>query len=72
MALVQLRTFTGTMEAAIVRTRLEAEGITAFVFDAQEEWSTTDLLAPIRVMVLEEEYDEAFALLEEIDCGRGK
>jgi len=72
MALVLLKTFTGTMEAAIVRTRLEAEGISAFVFDAQEEWSTTDLLAPIRVMVFEEEYEEARALLADIDAGQGK
>ena len=62
MALVQLTTFNNRIEAELARMNLEVAGFTAMLFDAEigGGW-----LLPIRLMVAEDESDEAAALLAE-------
>ena len=62
MALVQLTTFNNRIEAELARMNLEVAGFTAILFDAEigGGW-----LLPIRLMVAEDESEEAAALLAE-------
>ena len=62
MALVQLTTFNNRIEAELARMNLEVAGFTAMLFDAEigGGW-----LLPIRLMVAEDESEEAAALLVE-------
>ena len=63
MALVLLRPFSTSMEAAIARSFLLSEGIETFVFDAENEWHTGTSLVPVRLMVAEEDLELADRLL---------
>jgi hypothetical protein len=59
MALVELGRF-DRQEAYIVQTRLEAEGIMSFVFDAGASIADGSyLLIPVRVMVDDEDLESA-------------
>ncbi|MES2289024.1 MAG: DUF2007 domain-containing protein [Pseudomonadota bacterium] len=56
MSLVELARFTSAAEAAIVKGRLEAEGIDAVVFDnGMNLADSSGWLVPVRVMVLDED-----------------
>lgn len=64
MSLIELGRF-DRQEAYIVQTRLEDEGIASFVFDAGASIADGSyLLIPVRVMVDDEDYPAARALLD--------
>ena len=66
MSLVELATFPFYIDAEIARSRLEAAGLHAVVFDhftnAYVGWGRT---IGVRLMVLDEDFDEATAILAE-------
>lgn len=67
MALVELERFPSGVEAAIVRSRLEADGIPAICFDTGMNIAeSVGIMIPVRVMVDEEDLAAARAILE--DC----
>lgn len=56
MSLVEFARFASAAEAAIVKGRLEAEGIDAVVFDnGMNLADSSGWLVPVRVMVLDED-----------------
>ena len=59
MALVELARFYNSFEAGAAKSRLEAEGIPAVLFDTEMTWQGMGLSIPIRLMVDDE--DEAVA-----------
>ncbi len=64
MALVELGAYPDAMEAAIVRGRLDAEGIDSVAFDAGMNIADgAGLFIPVRVMVLDEDLDAARAAI---------
>ncbi len=65
MGLVELARFQTKVEADLARLLLEAEGLDAILFDEGMNYIGLGSIMPIRLMVLEEEYDEAVALLAE-------
>ena len=66
MPLVELGRF-DRQEAYIVQGRLEAEAIMSFVFDAGASLADGSwLLIPVRVMVDDEDYEAARALVERL------
>ena len=65
MSLVELDRYSTSIEAEVIRTLLESHGIHAVVFDAGLNSAEGGGLATAaRVMVLEEELDEAAAILK--------
>ena len=64
MSLVELARFGTRVEADLARLALEAEGIDAIIFDAEANsfFGGGGLIA-VRLMVLEEELDEAASIL---------
>jgi hypothetical protein len=73
MALVVLKRFDNSIEASLARSFLESEGITSFLFDVGNEWNTYPRYAmPIRLMVAEEDLDEAALLLRRADAKTAK
>ena len=66
MALVELARFYNSFEAGVVRSRLEADGIDAILFDLNVAMGDgISLLVPIRLMVEEEDLQAAEAILAE-------
>ena len=65
MALVELQRFYASFEADIVHSALAAAGIESFVFDAGMNWGGLDGAVPVRLMVHEDELDEARRILAE-------
>ena len=64
MSLVELRRFATRVEADLARLALESEGIDAVIFDAEaNSFFGGGGLIGVRLMVLEEEMDEAAAIL---------
>jgi hypothetical protein len=59
MALVELAKYYNSFEAGIVRSRLEAEGLDAYLFDTEMNWGGLDGVVPVRLMVDEADVDEA-------------
>ena len=59
MSLVELTRFDNRIEAELARLNLEAEGIDAVLFDAEMSSFGWGPMMPIRVMVLDEDLDEA-------------
>lgn len=58
--LVELGRYANAMEAAIVRGRLQAEGIESVAFDGGMNIAeSVGLLIPVRVMVLDEDLEAA-------------
>ncbi len=68
MSLVELGTYYDAMEAEIVCGRLRSEGIEAIVFDGGLSASHGGAL-PVRLMVLDEDRDEALRLLRSDPAG---
>ena len=66
MSLVQLATYSTRVEADLARLALDAEGIEAVIFDAEANsfFGGGGLIA-VRLMVLDEDLDEAAAVLGE-------
>lgn len=64
MSLVELRRFSKRIEGEVARTFLESQGLHAVVFDAGLNIIEGGGLATaVRLMVLDEDYDEALRLL---------
>ena len=63
MALVELAKFYNSFEAGLARSRLAEDGIDSFLFDMEMSWEGLGGLIPIRLMVDEDDRDEAEALL---------
>ena len=58
-SLVQLAAFSNRIEAELARLNLEAEGIDAVLFDAETSNFYGGWLMPVRLMVLEDQLQEA-------------
>lgn len=65
MSLVEVARFGNRTEAELARLNLGAEGIEAVLFDAEMHSFGWGPLLPVRLMVLDEDYDEALRLLRE-------
>ena len=65
MSLVELARFDNRIEAELARMHLESEGIEAVLFDAEMHSFGFGPIMPVRLMVLDEELDEARTLLAE-------
>lgn len=64
MSLVQLGSYPDAMEAAMVRGRLEVEGIDSVAFDCGMNIAdSTGWVIPVRVMVLDEDLAAAKAAI---------
>ena len=63
MALVELAKYFDRFEADLVRVRLAAAGIECILFDVEMSWIGSAV--PIRLMVDEEDKEEAAAILAE-------
>ncbi len=64
MSLVELARFGSRIDADLAWLMLEDEGIEAIIFDGQANSFYGGFgLIPVRLMVLDDEYDEAEALL---------
>jgi hypothetical protein len=63
MALVEAARFFNSLEAGLARSHLEAEGLDCVLFDTEMSWEGMGGLIPIRLMVLDEDLDEARRLL---------
>jgi hypothetical protein len=62
VSLVELERYSTSIQAEIIRTVLESYGIEALVFDAGINRTEGGAL-PARLMVLDEDYDEAVEIL---------
>ena len=60
-----LATFSEAMGAQLLRTRLEGNGITAYVLDENMAALAAYAIGGIRVDVADEDYDEAVRLMAE-------
>jgi hypothetical protein len=64
MSLVELASYPNAMEAAMVRGRLEAEGIDSVAFDGGMNIAdSAGWIIPVRVMVLDDDLEIARALI---------
>ena len=63
MSLVELVRFDNRVEADLARLNLESEGIEAVLFDADMHSFGWGPIMPIRLMVLEEDLEDARRLL---------
>lgn len=70
MALVELARYASGIEAEIARTLLESHGIMAMTFDTGMNIADSAAFAiPVRLMVLDEERDDAESILREANGG---
>lgn len=66
MSLVELARYPNAMEAEIARTLLESHGLFAATFDSGMNIADSAAFAiPVRLMVLDDERDEAEGILRE-------
>ena len=63
MALVELARFENRIEAELARLNLSAEGIEAVLFDAEMASFGWGPMMPIRLMVLDDDLEEARQIL---------
>ena len=61
--LVEAARFSNSLDAGLALSGLEAEGIGAILFDTEMTWEGMGGLIPIRLMVLDEDLDEAKKVL---------
>ena len=70
MSLVELARYPSGIEAEIARTLLESHGIMAVTFDTGMNIADSAAFAiPVRLMVLDEEYNDAHTILFEANGG---
>ena len=68
MSLVELIRLPTGAEAELLRGRIESAGVHAVCFDAGMNIAeSVGIMIPVRIMVLDEDLDEARALLAEFD-----
>ena len=65
MSLVEAARFDNRTEAELARLNLGAEGIEAVLFDAEMHSFGFGPIMPVRLMVIEEDLDDALRLLKE-------
>ncbi|HUG45955.1 MAG TPA: DUF2007 domain-containing protein [Sphingomicrobium sp.] len=65
--LVELARFSTRVEADLARLRLQSEGVEAVLFGAEMSGLGFGSMLPVRLMVLDEDRDEAARLLEQED-----
>ena len=63
MALIEVARFYNSFEGGLAKSRLEADGIPAFLFDVEMSWEGMGLLIPVRLMVDDADEEEARAIL---------
>ena len=61
--LVEAARYTTRVEADLARLYLESEGIDAILFDTEINYFYGGLVLPIRLMVLDEDLEQAHTLL---------
>ena len=61
--LVEAGRFYNSFEAGLVRSLLAAHGIESVLFDTEMSWEGMGGIIPIRLMVVEEDADEARSIL---------
>lgn len=62
--LVELKRFHNSFEAGLARSVLAEHGIDSVLFDTEMSWEGLGGIIPIRLMVLDEEEEEARRILE--------
>ena len=65
MALVELGRYFNSFEAGLAKGRLDAEEIPSFIFDMNMNWEGMGGIIQVRLMVDDEDFDAARALLAE-------
>jgi hypothetical protein len=65
MALVEAAKFYNSVEGAMARARLAADGIDSVMFDTEMNWGGLDGVVPVRLMVDEDDLPAAKRLLAE-------
>ncbi|QLC22762.1 DUF2007 domain-containing protein [Parasphingopyxis sp. CP4] len=69
MALVELGRFPSGVEAAIIRGRLQADGIEAVSFDTGMNIAeSVGIMIPVRLMVEEADLEAALAVIREAEA----
>jgi hypothetical protein len=63
MALVVAATFTNSFEAGVAQAKLEDEDMMSFLFDTEMSWEGFGGIIPIRLMVDDEDLEEAQRIL---------
>ena len=63
MTLVAVARYFNSFEAGLARSRLEAEGIPAVLFDTEMSWEGMGGIIPIRLMVHQEDFEAARRIL---------
>lgn len=62
--LVEAARFSNSLDAGVARSRLEADGVHCVLFDSGfSAVEAVGFLIPVRLMVLDEDLDEALSLL---------
>ena len=70
MSLVEVARYPFAMDAEIARTFLESYGVGAVVFDSGMNLADSAAFAiPVRLMVLDEDFEDARSKLAEADLG---
>ena len=69
MALVELAKYYNSFEAGMAKARLDADGIGSVLFDFNSSMEGASFLVPVRLMVLEEDLEQARRLLAEPEPG---
>jgi hypothetical protein len=64
MTLVPVARFFNSFEAGLARSRLEAEGVPAILFDTEMSWEGMGGIIPIRLMVHQDDLEAARRILE--------
>ena len=65
MALVEAAKFYNSVEGAMARARLAADGIDSVLFDTEMNWGGLDGVVPVRLMVDEDDLPAAERVLAE-------
>jgi len=63
MALVELARFYNSFEAGAARSLLDSEGVPSFIFDLEMSWEGMGGVIPVRLMVDDEDLEEARSIL---------
>lgn len=67
MSLIELRRYRSRMDGEIARTFLESYGLHTVLFDAESQGYIDGLSADVRLMVLDEDREEALAALDGVN-----
>jgi len=69
MALVELAKYYNSFEAGMAKARLDAEEIGSVLFDLNSSMEGASFLVPVRLMVLDEDLEQARRVLAEPESG---